>query len=748
MTLEHGAILNKRYRIVNILGQGGMGAVYRAIDMNLGMDVAVKENLFTTKEFARQFHREAIILASLRHPNLPRVTDHFVIDGQGQYLVMDYIEGEDLRERMERCGNLKDTEVVVLGVALCDALSYLHSRQPQVLHRDIKPGNVKITPDGNICLVDFGLAKIVEREQITTTGARAMTPGYSPPEQYGTARTDQRTDIYSLGATLYVALTSVIPEDALARVMGQAELVPIRKNNPKVPRRIGSAIEKSMSLRPGDRYQSVEQFKNALLNSRVTDGIQLDELVLSPPPREGQRERLSGMESIKPQTYAGEGVPASTPDSLNSSLLPVSSPLAEPLISDVEIKRRTHKGLFAISLLIFILVFLGGTWIYISQPDIAKAALAWIPPLTNGGITRGAQMESDTEIVSLPLTYTSTLTVTPTHSQTLEVTETPMNNLETSTIMAVVGESSPTPTPSPTQIPTATATPMGGGIGQIAFASNQTGIPQIWVVNVDGTSQLQITDMPEGACQPDWSPDGRRLVFISPCASNQEIYLGASLFIINADGSELTPLPTIPGGDFDPAWSPDGEKIAFTSLRDYNRPQIYVIHLEDFSVQPVSNNLVRDMQPAWSPDGEKIVFISTRRGPSQVWTMNIDGSGAILFSRSGDKKNSRPVWSPNGQVILFTQSEVFGGVPRLIAVRTVEGTPVENRVVRDATPMREAVYSPDGYWIAYEGWPEGASHNIYIMTANGLARMQLTSEIGYDFDPAWRPAQNDSSSTD
>ena len=104
MRLDRGSLLNNRYRIEAILGQGGMGSIYRAHDENLGVEVAVKENLFTTDEYARQFRREAAILANLRHPNLPRVTDHFVIDGHGQYLVMDYIEGEDLRERMDREG--------------------------------------------------------------------------------------------------------------------------------------------------------------------------------------------------------------------------------------------------------------------------------------------------------------------------------------------------------------------------------------------------------------------------------------------------------------------------------------------------------------------------------------------------------------------------------------------------------------------------------------------------------------------
>ena len=287
-TLERGALLHKRYRIVEILGQGGMGSVYRAVDENLGMDVAVKENLFTSDEYARQFRLEAVILANLRHPNLPRVTDHFVIGDQGQYLIMDYIEGEDLRQRMERAGSISEEEAILVGAAMCDALQYLHTRKPAVIHRDVKPGNVRITSDGHIYLVDFGLAKLVKGSQATTTGARAMTPGYSPPEQYGTARTDPRTDVYSLGATLYAALTGIIPEDGLSRAMDNVELTPLRKRNPKVSRKLANAIEKAMSVRPDDRFQSAEEFKQALATSNVKTQRLEGEITIEPSPQTGR----------------------------------------------------------------------------------------------------------------------------------------------------------------------------------------------------------------------------------------------------------------------------------------------------------------------------------------------------------------------------------------------------------------------------------------------------------------------------
>ncbi len=221
MALKDGQVLNSRYQIVRLLGQGGFGAVYQAWDLNLKVPCAVKENFETSPSAMRQFEREASMLAMLRHPNLPRVTDHFFIEGQGQYLVMDYIEGEDLRTILEREKKpLPEKQVTGWLVDICDALSYLHAQPVPVIHRDIKPANIKITSDGKAMLVDFGIAKAYSPESRTTQGARALTPGYSPFEQYGQAPTDARSDIYALGATAYDVLTGQAPPESIARMAG------------------------------------------------------------------------------------------------------------------------------------------------------------------------------------------------------------------------------------------------------------------------------------------------------------------------------------------------------------------------------------------------------------------------------------------------------------------------------------------------------------------------------------------------
>ena len=171
-----GDVLQGRYRIVRLVGQGGFGAVYRAWDMNLKVPVALKENADTGPEAQRQFEREAHLLANLRHANLPRVSDHFGVPGQGQYLVMDFVEGKSLAALLaERGGPLSEVAVLPWIRQVCDALEYLHSRIPPVIHRDIKPDNIIIGPDGRAMLVDFGISKEFAPGKGTT--ARAPAPG-------------------------------------------------------------------------------------------------------------------------------------------------------------------------------------------------------------------------------------------------------------------------------------------------------------------------------------------------------------------------------------------------------------------------------------------------------------------------------------------------------------------------------------------------------------------------------------------
>src|SRR5690606_10167888 len=199
---------------------------------------------------------------------------------------------------------------------------------------------------------------------------------------------------------------------------------------------------------------------------------------------------------------------------------------------------------------------------------------------------------------------------------------------------------------------------VGGGAGQIAFASMRSGTAQIYVADLNGENATQITNVQNGACQPAWSPDGQRLVFISPCRGPQDIYNNASLFMINADGTGLTPFDSSPGGNFDPAWSPDGTTIAFTSLRA-GQMEIFTVKVDDpSSITQITKGAqrVESRMPSWSPDGSKFVYVVKRVGVYQIWMMNADGTEQTQIIRSGVAyTNYKPAWSPRGDLILFNQ---------------------------------------------------------------------------------------------
>jgi Tol biopolymer transport system component len=630
---------------------------------------------------------------------------------------MDYISGEDMRQCMERLGTITEEEVILIGAAICDALTYLHTRKPPVIHRDVKPGNVRITPEGQIYLVDFGLAKVVMGSQATTTGARAMSPGYSPPEQYGSARTDPRTDIYSLGATLYAALTATLPEDGLARAMDNAGLTPIRQHNPKVSRRLAGVVEKAMAVRSNERFQSAEEFKQALL---------------SYSPR---TQRLEGMIVVEPPPRSEEPDIKEPPDKPITGRRETSAPPPPP-----PRPRRKLGRWLPLACLLLLAALAAAFW----KP--IRAALAPAPPSPTPRATATAEA---TEIAASPQASATAAPApvnTPTPTPSATATSAPLLAATPTATGAPVLPATPSQTPiptlalPPTQTPEPTATPLGGGYGQIAFASARSGAPQIFVMEADGSSPRQATNLPDGACQPDWSPDGLRIVFVSPCLERTDLYPNSSLFIVNADGSGLTALPTVPGGDFDPAWSPDGGRIAFTSLRD-GHTQIYVLNLADLTATRLNatGSDIQARQPAWSPGGAQIVYTVRRLGVLQIWVMSDAGRGAAQLVRSGsDYWDYLPAWSPDGATILFTQSGGKQALGWLMSIRYDERESRDASYLQNGLFAADAGFSPDGLRLAFES-SDGVNYDIYGMGVDGKGRARLTTDPAMDFDPDWRP---------
>ncbi len=262
-----------------------MGSLYLADDNRLeGRRCAIKEVQQDSElpsdvlEQARaQFYREASVLAQLDHPTLPKVSDYFS-DEDRDYLVMDYVPGDDLKTLMDRARRkgefLQIDDLLSWGNQLADALVYLHNQDPPVIHRDIKPSNLKLNQQGLIKLVDFGLVKQLVPDELTITVIQGRgTALYTPLEQYGgdSGHTDKRSDIYSFGATFYHLLTNTPPPEAKQRFLLPESLLPPREINPSIPRSLEQVILSAMALHPDGRPDDMLALQDIHLRERHVD---------------------------------------------------------------------------------------------------------------------------------------------------------------------------------------------------------------------------------------------------------------------------------------------------------------------------------------------------------------------------------------------------------------------------------------------------------------------------------------------
>jgi serine/threonine protein kinase len=331
--LTPNTVLQKRYRIVRQLGQGGMGTVYEAKALRLNTTVALKETHFTDERLRKQFECEAQLLAGLRHPALPRVIDHFD-EGDGLYLVMDYVEGEDLWGMLKkRGGGFPVNTVLAWAEQLLDALHYLHAQNPPVIHRDIKLQNLKISVEGKIILLDFGLAKGLADSAIslqTTRTVMGFSLPYAPLEQIlqideswrehlavtnpseverlRKIGTNHRSDLYSTGATLLHLLTGKIPTNSPTRAISiwSGRPDPLEHVlSQEVPNSLWSLFNLAMALDPGGRFRSASEMCKALDYSVKggEDTVALGKTLINNPSDNDLQEEVSS----QPEPARDEG---------------------------------------------------------------------------------------------------------------------------------------------------------------------------------------------------------------------------------------------------------------------------------------------------------------------------------------------------------------------------------------------------------------------------------------------------------
>ena len=610
-------LLKQRYRILASVGQGGMGAVYRAEDTQLGnRKVAVKEmsqNGLSPQEIAEateNFKREALLLAGLMHPNLPRIYDHFNEAGRW-YLVMDFIDGETLEAYLAQAkgGKLSVEEVLHIGIQLCTVLNYLHTQQPPIIFRDLKPANIMLSPEGHVYLVDFGIARHFKPGQAKDTIAFGSS-GYAAPEQYGRTQTTPRSDIYGLGAVLHQLITGDDPS------LKPFKFTPLTAL--PAPFDLGVLIMQMVEMDADKRPTSAKDVEGKLqvIVTQLSQHISPLQPAAPINPPSPQVQPKPNNPNVRP--VAGQPV-ANNPPSPNMQpgqqilLPPQPNPniqLKPVPVSQLRITRKQFLiGVVAVATGVFSLYKLleaSQVEIYDGGDSQSVTSIAWSPDSK-----RIASASDDVKVWD-----------------------------------ANSGQTLLTYTGHPVQIVGAVAwSPDGKRIASASASFDET--VQVWGAS-SGRTLLTYHGyfIPQssfsGVTAVAWSPDGKRIASANNDVPGQNVQVwdansGQTLLTYTGHSSAVTAV----------AWSPDGKRIA--SGGDYGDNTVQVWDAADgghvYTYQGHSNwvNAV-----AWSPDSKRIAS-GSQDTTVQVWDA---ADGGHVYTYQGHTRWVLAVaWSPDGRHI-------------------------------------------------------------------------------------------------
>lgn len=588
-----------RYRFGRLLGSGGFGAVYLAEDVRLQRLVALKvcsaQRLppDEAEEAARLFQREALTLARLRHPGLTAVWDYFQQDEEW-FLVMEYVPGETLREALKQAGGrLPVAQAIDYAAQLCAVLRYLHTQPEPVVFRDLKPGNIMVTPEGELKLIDFGIARLFTPGKARDT-VQFGTPGYAPPEQYG-GQTEPRSDIYSLGAVTHQMLTGHNP------CSSPFALPPARAVNPALSPHIEAALSRALAPEPADRFANVDDFCAAL--------------------------RSSGTGTAPAATGATRPISTALRSESISRPLWTPTPRALP-------KPPRQSGLGRGLILLFLCFVLAGslafaTWRLrdqinpllrngLSAPAPAATGMslpgviAYVAPGPEGGVD--LFVREGTRVRRLTNNPVGVSAALPAISPDRARIAYGLNQGKQETLWLARLDGKPAEQLL-TQYAVARApswAPNGAQLAvEVAQAANAWSQHDIVLVDVATGVERTLLNSPFWEGGPAWSPDGKQIAFNghlngSPCMRLYLYNLG------NGTSTALTGPPsgepcTQNNGDFWPAWSPDGRQIAFG--RKYRgREYLATLDVESRALYEWTTGANRAGHPRWSPDGSALLF--------------------------------------------------------------------------------------------------------------------------------------------
>lgn len=670
-----------------------MARVYKVWDEQRAAYLALKvldQQLAADPVFLSRFEHEARILEKLQHPNIVRIYGLEKSAGLA-FILMDFIDGLTLRQEIKISPDgIRPERITQILQPVCAGLHYAH--QQGMVHCDIKPGNIMIHRNGNVYLTDFGIARV--QGSSAQPPASAGTLSYMPPEQIRGETATPASDIYALGVVLFEMLTGGVRpfQDA----SGTAE---------KITAREAMLAEKLRAVPPTPRAY------------RPDISPELEAVVmrcLQPDPRfryASTLDLLTAWEAAMRGDTA-EGEVHTQVDTTGQGLAPAARRRQGPF------PRRSL--VWAAALAVFAVLALTLSYAF----SRSKAGIT-----AKGTVTAVAGQQTVTQISGAKTEILGAL----------GSTEDPLS------MTPVVKASATQPgTAVPSATTPATPTPLGGGQsedGWIAFASDRAdgATPQIWIIQASGRDRDKVTNSPKGACQPTWSPDGKKIAYITPCSGPRETYPGADIEIVDLTTSKVTPL-NLPGGGFDPDWSPNGNTIAYTRLDVMTgHTDIYAVNLDTGEVTPLMERGIKNAHPSWSPDGRYLAFTSEDQGVDEIWQMRADGSSPEVLTQAGALKYfSQPAWSPDGHWILATMKD-YGTGKSFSLVRFERHNPRggESIILPDIDQMQDGGFSPDGRWVVYWTYLNGSNLEALMVEVEGGTIVNLSDHKARDFHPVW-----------
>jgi eukaryotic-like serine/threonine-protein kinase len=529
-----GQTLNGRYQVESLIGRGGMASVYKAYDPNLHRTVGIKvihPQFSNNPDFLRRFEEEATLVAHLRHPNIVQVFD-FAHENDLYYMVMEFLAGETLQARLRRLNaanrRMPIKDALHFTENICQALDDAHQRG--LIHRDIKPANVMLDLSGKAILMDFGIARILGGSQHTATGAVIGTALYMSPEQIRGLHLDARSDLYSLGVTLFEMLGGRTPfesDSAMTLMMMHLnDPVPdIRELQPDTPTQLVAFLNKSLSKTREERFQSAAEMTGALKQLSAQPGeapvaplkpvipvVMSDATLVEAPPLQKQHATIIEQPAVRPgaggQTLVEQAV---TPPRAVSSQPPAGyqQPALQtapgyPSTYDQAAypgKQKGSKTWLAVLLTVLALAVLGAGGFYAFKQGLFQQILGGGAETTVAPIVIVLPTETPSEKLLEEATPTQVVLA---EAPALEPSATPEPEL--------IAIEEPSPTSPPQDTPTPVAPPVViGGADKIAYLDNSN----VWVANLDGSDLTQLTQDSAEKHWLRWLPDGQGLLYLS-----------------------------------------------------------------------------------------------------------------------------------------------------------------------------------------------------------------------------------------